>query len=471
MVACGAVRPASVNSLPDDTLTDTGDHARGPTPCVDLPHLFVVLEGSRPSAGSARYSLAAVARVVLGRGETRGAKRVHEPDGFCLLVIVPDARASLEHARLTRIDGGFFIEDLGSRNGTRINGERATGPVRLTDGDWIEIGHTLLRYRSAFSVPVGTAVDVDSSAVGQPGLLATLDPVLQRQLASLETVAASASPLLLLGETGTGKEVLARAIHRLSGRRGSFVAVNCGALPATLLESQLFGHVRGAFSGAVGDAPGLLRAADGGTLLLDEIGDLPEPSQAALLRVLQEREVVPVGSARPIKVDLRVVAATHRPLPRLVEEGLFRNDLFARLAGFTFSIPPLRERREDIGLLIEAFARGTALRIAPSAARALMRYEWPRNVRELHHVLEVGATLAGSGPLELAHLPPEFARVAETGKVTTEVSAASRLRERLALSLAHNGGNVSKVARDLGKARMQIQRWIKRFGLDPKSFR
>jgi transcriptional regulator with GAF, ATPase, and Fis domain len=212
--------------------------------------------------------------------------------------------------------------------------------------------------------------------------------------------------VLLLGETGTGKELLARAIHRLSERKGPFVAVNCGALPMTLVEAQLFGHVRGAFSGAVADAPGLLRSSDGGTLLLDEVGDLPEPSQAALLRALQEREVMPVGGVRAIKTDLRVVAATHQPLEKLVAQGDFRKDFYARLAGYSFSLPPLRERREDIGLLVGAFARERPIRLTAAAGRALLRYPWPLNVRELHQALDVAATLAEGELIDVMDLPP-----------------------------------------------------------------
>src|SRR5262249_4252107 len=158
--------------------------------------------------------------------------------------------------------------------------------------------------------------------------------------------------ILLLGETGTGKEVLARSLHALSQRPGPFIAVNCGAIPENLVEGQLFGHVRGAFSGALKDEPGLVRAAQGGTLLLDEIGDLPASSQAALLRVLQESEVRPVGSTQTVKVDVRIIAATHRPLESLIKGNAFRHDLYARLAGFRFELAPLRKRKVDLGLLI-----------------------------------------------------------------------------------------------------------------------
>src|SRR5262249_27731601 len=192
--------------------------------------------------------------------------------------------------------------------------------------------------------------------------------------------------VLLFGETGTGKEVLAGAIHRTSARTGAFVAANCGALPAALVESQLFGHVRGAFTGAVRDGPGFVRAADRGTLFLDEIGDLAPPAQAALLRVLEEYEVVPVGTTRAVHVDVRVIAATHRPLDQMAERGEFRQDLYARLAGFVQRIPPLRERREDLGLLVGGVLgrnppRRPHVRLRPGGGPDFFRPPRPPNVR------------------------------------------------------------------------------------------
>jgi hypothetical protein len=395
MIAYGGVTTTTANALSHETLTDTALAGPRAAPEIALPHLFVVFEGANPAAGAARHALANVGTVLLGRSKSRYSKRKFEAGEWTLDIGVPDPRASSQHARLVRVDVDFYLEDLGSHNGTRVDGERITGRTLLRDGNFVEVGHTLLRYRTSLASPVGAPLDVDSATEGRSPLVPTIDPVLADRVAKLASVACSGSPVLLLGETGAGKEVVARGIHQLSGRRGAFIAVNCGALPATLLEAQLFGHTRGAFSGALTDAPGLLRSADGGTLLLDEIGDLPEASQAALLRALQEREVVPVGGVRPIKVDLRIVAATHRPLQELVEKGGFRNDLFARLAGYVFTIPPLRARREDIGLMVEAFARGRSMRFSPAAARALFRYDWPRNVRELHQALDVGRPWLG----------------------------------------------------------------------------
>ncbi|MGH2897158.1 MAG: sigma 54-interacting transcriptional regulator, partial [Solirubrobacteraceae bacterium] len=212
-----------------------------------------------------------------------------------------------------------------------------------------ELGHTLFVFRHAV-VESGAASDMQDGNLraGAPPLM-TFDGVLAERYATLERVAATKVSVLLQGETGTGKELVARALHTLSGRSGAFVAVNCGALPPNLIEAELFGHRRGAFTGAHVERLGLVRAADGGTLFLDEVGELPATSQAAFLRVLQEHEVVPVGVDHPIKVDIRLCAATLRDLDALVSAGRFRRDLYARLFGLTTELAPLRLRRVDLG--------------------------------------------------------------------------------------------------------------------------
>jgi hypothetical protein len=453
----------------DDTLTDRGGQAAPPE--IAVPILYVALQCARPEAGAARHSLANTDRVLIGRAADPMLRRDVEKGTRTLFIGIPDPHLSARHAHIDRVGDEFFAQDLGSRNGTRINGVRLDGRSAIADGDLVEVGHTLLLYRAAALVALGSAPDVALANDDGAMPLETLEPSLAQGATLLASVAKSTSPVLLLGETGTGKEVVARAVHRLSGRQGSFVAVNCGALPATLVEAQLFGHVRGAFSGALTNAPGLLRAADGGTLLLDEVGDLPEPSQAALLRVLQEREVLPVGAVQPIKVDLRVLAATHKPLTQLAAQSKFREDLLARLTGYSFTIPPLRERREDIGLMVAAFARERPLTLLPAAGRALLRYDWPHNVRELRHALGIAATLAKNGPIDLAHLPPAVARAPSRPPPPPASAVAELERQRLIASLARHRGNVTEVARELGKARMQVQRWMKKYGLEGRLFR
>jgi transcriptional regulator with AAA-type ATPase domain len=454
----------------DETLTDDQKRVLASKEAV-APQLAIALECDRPSAGPTRHSLANIDEVVLGRGPARSCRRSFDGAARTLEIRIPDAHMSQRHARLVRRGMGFALADDGSRNGTRVNGTRIDAMSLLGDGDLVEAGHTLLSYRAAVSVPLGEPADVDASGL-EKSLLTTVDAGLAKRVAGLDRIARSPVPVLLLGETGTGKELLARAIHKRSERTGSFVAVNCGALPASLVEAQMFGHVRGAFSGADEHTPGLFRSAHRGTLLLDEIGDLAPAGQAALLRVLQEHEVVPVGSAQPIKIDLRVIAATHRPLERLVAEGKFRSDLFARLAGFRFYVPALRERRDDVGLLVAAFLADRPLRLTTAAGRALLRWDWPLNARELRQALEAASALAEDGWIDVAHLPAELgAGAAPQSRSPVPMSAPDPLADELISALARHHGNISEVAREMRKARVQIQRWLKRFAIDAASFR
>jgi transcriptional regulator with AAA-type ATPase domain len=447
--------------------------------------LFVLFEGERLSAGGARHAMGRLDEVVLGRGDARTAHR-RVADGVRLLEVrLPDRRMSGVHLRLTRTADRWMAVDAGSTNGSRLNG-RPLGKALLADGDVLELGWSVLRFREALPTPLDAPLDLDAPACDpQTRGLTTLLPEGARALADLERVARSDVPIVLLGETGTGKEIVARAIHRLSGRAGrgkTMVAINCGALPDALVESQLFGHVKGAFSGAVRDEPGLVRASDGGTLFLDELGDLPLRAQAALLRVLQEREVTPVGGVRAIPVDLRVVAATNRPLDAMVARGEFRSDLYARLSGFVHALLPLRERLEDIGLLaadlLASRADGARLSLSPDAARAFLRHRWPLNVRELAQCLSLASVLARDGIIDAKHLPATIARDTDPGEdpaardaIDPRFEEDERLRASLVQELGKHGGNVTEVARALGKARTQVHRWIKRFNLDVATFR
>jgi len=455
----------------DRTLEVVSERGRS----VELParaHLFLVMECQRPLSAGMRFALDGVDTIAIGRGATRAYVR----DGHELRIDVPDPRMSSRHARIVRTESGFELEDLGSTNGTRVDGDRVNRAL-LRDGSIAELASTLFVLRTALATPSTDRSVVDGARLLADEALATLVPTYTALLTGLVRVALSDVPVLLLGESGSGKEVLARAVHTMSMRKGAFVPVNCGALPETLIEGQLFGHARGAFSGAVRDEVGLVRASDGGTLFLDEIGDLPKTSQAALLRVLQEREVMPVGATRAVKVDLRVVAATHRRVDVLQEEGDFRSDLYARLAGFTFDLPPLRERREDVGVLVAALLRRLApdrnFTLSTSAGAALLRYTFPLNVRELHQALSVALVLAGDGNvIELAHLPEPMRRARSLPPPRVALTNEDdELRVSLTSLLQTHQGNVSIVARELGKTRMQIHRWMKRFGIDPESFR
>jgi sigma-54 dependent transcriptional regulator, acetoin dehydrogenase operon transcriptional activator AcoR len=321
------------------------------------------------------------------------------------------------------------------------------------------VGHSFLTVLEA--QPLVELADAESAQ------RETLVPRFERQLEALARTAASTLPIRIHGETGVGKERLARFVHERSGRTGAFVAVNCAALAEGLLESTLFGHVRGAFSGAVRDTPGLVVAADGGTLFLDELGDLPAAAQAALLRVLQESEVLPVGASAPRRVDLRLVCATHKDLEALTRAGEFRQDLLARVSGFTLNVPPLRERRADLGLLIAQLLAERSAQLSLEAARLLTRAQWPMNVRQLQRALQAALALAPEGVIKPEHLPKELTE--PPAQEPSELAQASR-DELIALLRKHRG-NISAVARETGKARMQIQRWMKQLALDASRFR
>jgi DNA-binding NtrC family response regulator len=442
------------------------------------PYLFVVLECDRPLSGGARYALAGVDEVVIGRGPDRGAARQVGGGVTRLLVRIPGRSISSTHARLTREADGWALEDAHSTNGSFVNGVRVER-VSLHEGDVIELGHTILVLRNALATPLGTVPTFDSNELtSTAGGMVTLHPNLWAEFATLTRLAGSELPMLLLGDTGTGKEVLSRAVHTLSGRSGPFVAVNCGAFPPNLVESHLFGHVKGSFSGAIKDEPGLIRSAEKGTLLLDEVGDLPVTAQPALLRVLQEQEVIPVGSVRPTKIDVRMIAATHQPLEQFVEEGRFRRDLFARLDGFRFKLPTLHNRREDLGVIIAEILRDSSegeLRLTTEAGVALAMYDWPFNIRELVQRLKRAKVLAQGAPLTPAHFALQ--QDVSTGSGARPPSSAplsqedARLRREILLKLEEHGGNIAEVAREMGKARMQVHRWLKRFGIDPDTFR
>jgi DNA-binding NtrC family response regulator len=466
--------------------TDTVSEVHAPSERVSVPvsqQLFVVLTCDRPLCGGARHGLDQLDEVVVGRGDARTARRALAEGVRKLFVTLPGRMLSGTHARFVRTASRWWVEDCHSTNGSYVNGRRIER-VPLVDGDIIELGRNLLVYREGVPTPAASPadLDVDDLSAREPGL-STLLPWIADEIVALESVARSALPVFLLGESGTGKELLARAVHRLSGRAGPLVPVNCGAIPESLVEGQLFGHVKGAFSGAVRDEPGLVRAAHGGTLLLDEIGDLPAVSQAALLRVLQEGEVQSVGSTRWTKVDVRVIAATHRPIAELVGQERFRGDLFARLNGYRFTAAPLRMRREDLPVLLRALlprvcAAPEDVTFTPSAAHALLRYGWPANVRELQHVLSRATVLSHSGRIERQHLPAEMSDPEGTPEAprpppetSEEELREDRLRHRLLAALEEHEGNVSEVARAMGKARMQIQRWLKRFAINANAYR
>jgi transcriptional regulator with GAF, ATPase, and Fis domain len=324
--------------------------------------------------------------------------------------------------------------------------------------------------------------DLDREIIGS-------GPAMGKVLRLIASAAASSLPVLIEGETGAGKELVARAIHRASNRGGGpFVAVNCAAFTETLLESELFGHRRGAFTGAATDEPGLFRAANGGVILLDEVGEMPLPMQPKLLRVLEENEITPVGDTRPQKVDVRVLSATNRELGAAVKAKTFREDLYYRLAVFPIPVPALRDRREDIPLLASRFlaanAKSSGKRIGgfdADAIDALMRFDWPGNVRQLRNEIARAVALAADGqtiarthlwaavdgsgqtiakPASSVNPPPVIDDF--VGTFQTLAKARSDLEERhIAAALARTGGKMAEAARLLGISRVALHKRIK----------
>jgi transcriptional regulator with GAF, ATPase, and Fis domain len=439
--------------------------------------LLLLLECDRPTAGSSRHSLDGVEEVVLGRGPAREV--IRSDDGRRLELRVPDALMSGRHARLLLEGDRFVLEDTGSKNGSLVN-DRKQDRVELTEGDVLALGSTFFLYCDAG--PAMLEADLAPASTPVAGI-SSLEPRLRDRFEALRTIARSPISVLVLGESGTGKELIARAVHDMSGRTGAFVAVNCGAIPANLVESELFGFKKGAFSGATEDRIGLFRASDGGTLFLDEIGDLPTGAQATLLRVLQTREVMAIGTTHPVRVDLRVVAATHRDLDGLVSTERFRADLLARLKGFEIQLPPLRERREDMGIIVASISAhierssGVAVTYSPDAMQALLRYAWPLNVRELEQCVSTAVAL-GRGRVLLQNLPDRVRqadaddhRQASSQEPRTLSDEQKRRRDELIALLEKHQGNVAAVAREMGKDRAQIHRWLRAYTIELDRYR
>ena len=299
-------------------------------------------------------------------------------------------------------------------------------------------------------------------------------PAMQRVKEIIGKVAVTDSPVLIEGESGTGKELVAAAIHRLSARgKGPFIPVNCSAIPRDLLESEFFGHVRGAFSGAVADATGLFRGANEGTIFLDEIAELPPELQVKLLRVLQEMLVRPVGSTKAHSVDVRVIAATNRNLEEAMKTGVFRQDLFYRLNVIRIQLSPLRERREDIAALVNHFIRRFSKRfrrdvrgITPDALSALTAYDYPGNVRELENLLERAFAMGAREQISLADLPSLTTRPAVATSLTTKAvpTLAEVERELILRALAVYDNDKEEAAKALGISRRTIYRRLKEYG-------
>ena len=373
------------------------------------------------AAGVRTIPLPRQPRIVIGR--------MHTCD-----IVIEDDSVSRQHAAILNSGNGLSIEDLGSRNKTKVMG-RSLGrgeTAPLSVGSVVEIGYATMfvqlgrpattRIGSPSSPPPGGA-----PAAGGGSSAIIIDPTMQRLYALLGVIAPSPLNVLVLGETGTGKEVFAEAIHDGSLRaKAPLLRINCAALSGSLLESELFGHEKGAFTGALGAKAGLFESAHGGTVFLDEVGELPLDTQAKLLRVIERGEVMRLGSVAPKRVDVRYVAATNRDLQQLIAENRFRSDLFFRLNGFSVTLPPLRKRRSEVvplaRLFLDRAAQGRPYLLTPQAESSLEGYAWPGNVRELKNVVERAIVLAGPG----GRIEPKHLQLPDphTGQDTSDVYGA-----------------------------------------------
>ncbi len=401
----------------------------------------------------------------IGTDETSESYTYLGKDSTCLIQ-VSDLEVESRHCRLETKDGKLLIKDMRSTTGTFVNGAQIL-EAQLNDGDIISTGY------AEFVVH-----DLNLKRANFP--LSSKAPEWNEQLRSLETVCPTDHTVLLLGSSGSGKDVIARHIHEYSHRsQNPFLSVNCSALTETLVESELFGHIKGSFTGAISDRKGAFEAARGGTLFLDEIGDLSFALQAKLLRALENEEIRPVGSDKNIKTNVRVIAATHQNLYSKIQEGSFRSDLFYRLNIINIEVPSLKERMEDFDEIVYSFARKMRVRFSFSAIQKLKKYEWPGNIRELKNVVTRASTLYAKQYItddiidKLIHRKEHVdAHMRMNHQPPQSTSVIKEIEKQMILKrLMSNGGNQKRTASDLGIPKSTLHDRLKNYNIDASQFR
>lgn len=375
-----------------------------------------------------------------------------------------DFNISDRHSRIEKKDTGYLIRDLRSASGTFLNGVRVN-EAWLSDGDEIQIGSEV----AIFSLENPEIQILDRQ-------LQSKNEVWQGQLNRLPSIAKTPYPVLLLGPSGTGKEVLAHKIHQYSDRsQGPFVSVNCSALTETLVESELFGHIKGSFTGAISDRKGAFESARGGTLFLDEIGDLTYGLQAKLLRALENNEIRPVGADRNIQTDVRIVAATHKNLFHQIAEGGFRRDLYFRLNVVSVTPPALENRMEDFDDLLYGFAKQMKVRFSFGAIQKMKKYKWPGNIRELKNTVARASAFYPKRLIEEAHVEHILDEAQSTlvqgisvqNRQTTELPVIKEIEKQMIIKrLIANGGNQRRTAADLGMPKSTLHDRIRIYQID-----
>ncbi len=420
-------------------------------------------------------------RIEIKRGADRKLRRDFAQDRVligshesCDLVLA-DPTVSRQHCEIALVEGGYQVSDLDSTNGTFLGSARL-GSVLLSEAADLRLGQTVIAIstlRSPVDIPLGSETRI--------GPLLGRSVAMRQVIATVEKIAPTEATVLITGESGTGKEVAARALHENSPRAaGPFVVVDCGALPASLIESELFGHERGSFTGAVGQRKGAFESAHGGTLFLDEIGEMPLESQTRLLGALERRTVQRIGSSEARSINVRVLAATNRDLRKEINRGRFREDLYFRLAVVTIELPPLRTRPEDIPLYVQQLARDLEIELAidePTMAR-LSAMSWPGNVRELRNFVErsaaLGEVIVEGEPASAAPMPADDGApttLAVDARLPFKVGKAALIedyeRSYVRALIQLHEGNVSRAARAAQIDRMYMLRLLDKYGLRP----
>ncbi len=451
----------------DETLTEDTPAPRAPT---TEHRAWLIYVGSSENGfveAGRILKLEDIRSVRFGRvsGSNKGLQV--ERAGSVLHVGIPLGWVSSAHAELRVVPGSdhfeFDLRDLGSRNGTHIERQAVPGIARILPGQIFEVGRSFWMVREVEdkSLPAERIATLDAVGTSNPALASV-----HRRLAML---AESDVPLLFRGETGTGKEITARAIHRLSGRKGKFVAANLSAMTDDRADAILFGQGPGAGGTP---RPGLFEQADNGTLFLDELGELPPSIQHKLLAAITEGRITREGEVAPRNFDVRVICSALGDVHTLVQAGTFRPDLYSRLAGYEALLPPLRSRREDLGVLTASMLRqrkGAEVTLMTRAFRRVLNYRWPYNIRELQQTLGTSAILAGTGGEISRHVLDEI--LERRADMPQSPDSVHELRHQLVAELMRAAGDTAKVAKALDREPKEVARWLERFDLDPETYR
>ncbi|MFL5318034.1 MAG: sigma 54-interacting transcriptional regulator [Myxococcaceae bacterium] len=478
--------PKSVSPHPDEILTSPGEAAYfdSDVPEAHITATHTLVMDAKTTLKLRKCRLAVSAGPDTGREVVSDKERIRVGGASSNdLVLTEDRTASRHHFEIQYTERGYLLVDLNSTNGTFLDGRRIERAY-LASGSQVRAGQSTMTF-----APIDEQVTIEPDADGELSGMVGSSPKMRQIFGLIKKIAPMDVSVVIQGETGTGKELVARAIHELSGRKkGPLVVLDCGAIPPNLIESELFGHEKGSFTGAVASRPGAFERANGGTIFLDELGELRFDLQPKLLRVLENREVRRVGGNEVQEVDVRVIAATNRDLVKEIQAGNFREDLYFRLSVINIQLPPLRQRRDDIPNILrralqdpEMLAKAGKKRFSPAAMSILMSYSWPGNVRELMNVLSHVITFADGEEIDVSHLPARLQGQAREAPVpfnehlsfkdAKEQLLENFEREYIGQVLKRCEGNISRAARESGLHRKSIERLVKKYQLDARAMK